>query len=125
GLFERMTKEKFNRIVEAVSNLSTLDQLVLNGTQILNGDLIHIQVGNNLYQRHEMESSSQVQISWIRNKVIGLAKAILNVGVLGTIKLPGEKPVRLTPQDHVLFHTVGQQEPGTIPLTYINQINIG
>lgn len=125
GLFNRMTKDTFNSTVQAISNVRTWDRLLLNGTKVITGDLLKLSLNGQMFPHKSLASSTNIKVFWTRNKLLGLAKALLNIGNLGKIKIPSLKPITINTQDYVFFHAAGQQKPNTIPLSHINHIEIG
>ncbi len=125
GLFGRVTQEKFHQTVKLIEELPTWDKLVLNGTRILKGDLLGIQLGSRYLRKRDIEREVEIKVSWTRNKLFGLIKVLIKSTSLGSIKLPNEKALPVSTKDYVHFHLVGQPTPNSIPLMHINKIVTG
>lgn len=125
GLFGRMTKEKFNDIVRLLDSVPTWDKLVLNGTRVLKGDLLGLQIGSKYLKRHDIAREVEIPVIWTRNRLLGLLKVVLKRPSLGWLRLPKQKPLALSTKDYAYFHIVGQQSPKAIPLMHLEQLVVG
>lgn len=125
GLFSRMTQDKFHQTTKLIDELPTWDKLMLNGTRVLKGDLLGIQLGSRYLRKKDIEREAEINVSWTRNKLIGLIKVLIKSASLGSIKLPNEKALSVSTKDYVHFHLVGQPTPNSIPLMHINKIITG
>jgi hypothetical protein len=125
GLFGRVTQEKFHQTVSLIDQLPTWDKVMLNGTRILKGDLLGLQLGNRYLRKKDIERESQINVSWSRNRLIGLIKVLIKYDSLGSIKLPNQKPIALSTKDYVHFHIVGQPAPNCVPLMHVDKIITG
>ncbi len=125
GLFSRMTQEKFHQTTKLIDELPTWDKLMLNGTRVLKGDLLGLQLGSRYLRKKDIERESEIDVSWTRSKILGLIKVLCKRPSLGKIKLPGEKPMALSNKDYARFHIVGQPAPNSVPLMHIDKIVTG
>lgn len=125
GLFGRMTQEKFGQMVDLIDSLPTWDKLMLNGTRVLKGDLLGLQLGSRYLKKKDIERESEINLSWTRNRIIGLFKVLIKRPALGWMKFPKEKPLALSTKDYAYFHVVGQPSPSAIPLMHLEKVIVG
>jgi hypothetical protein len=125
GLFGNLHGDKYRRVVAAIRELNTWDQIVMNGTRVLSGDLIRINAGSRTFQRRAMRQGDQIDVNWNRRRFWGLLQAVTGARPLGTLVLPNGDTLPLSTRDSLFFHPAGQPKPMPIPLTYVDQITIG
>jgi Nuclease-related domain len=79
---ERVGGEHHERLIQEISTLATWDKIFLHGTKILSGDIINRDISN-IYrypQRVPINQAKEVQVSFVKSKWLGLAKAFLKFG---------------------------------------------
>jgi Holliday junction resolvase-like predicted endonuclease len=119
--------DRYKRIVALLSQTSTWDQLHLHGTKVVTGDVVAMEIGAKSYRRRDLVDRSAdlpLRLEWTRGRVWGLLKAVLGHGPLGSLYL-NQTRLELSSADTVVFHAVGEPEPGSRKLVEVEQIILG
>ena len=102
----------YEKIVKRLSETATWDQLSLQGSRTITGDLISLQIGNQIVWRAEIVDGSRsrsLTVEWTRNPILGWLKVLTGVGALGRIRI-GKRSIKINRHDSVIFHDVGERE---------------
>jgi hypothetical protein len=120
-------RDRYDKIVEALSEVGTWDRLEFYGTRVVAGDVISLRVGARTYRRPELLERADgrpIRLRWTRGRVWGLLKAVNGLGPLGRMDL-GKIGVEISPADAVTFHAVGEREPSACRLVELDRIVLG
>ena len=119
--------DRYARIVALLSQTSTWDRIHLHGTKVVAGDVVALEIGSKSYRRRDLVDRSAnlpLRLEWTRGRVWGLLKAVLGHGSLGSLYL-NQTRLELSSADTIVFHAVGEPEPGSRKLVEVNQIILG
>ncbi len=119
--------DRYRRIVELLAQTATWDLLHLHGTKVVTGDIVAIEIGPKSYRRRDLVDRSAnlpLRLVWTRGCIWGLLKAVLGHGSLGSLYL-NQTRLELSSADAVVFHAVGEPEPGSRKLVEVDQIILG
>lgn len=125
SLCDCLTKDKFQQLVQHINELHTWDRLLLYGTKSVTGDLLKIQTQNLTLDRSKLTAPLLISTGWTRGKKAGFVKALLGIGNLGLLNIPGYAAMPLRLEDQLKFHEAGKPEPSYIPLSKVNTIILG
>jgi Nuclease-related domain len=125
GYYDSLTGEKVAAVHRALEKLGTWDTLQYLGTRVETGDLIRLTVGGQEIPRDRLAPRSATAVRWTRSPTLGFLKALLGVGHLGWLELPGKGGVPVAPGDTLFFHRAGEQRPETVPLKAVERITLG
>lgn len=105
-------QELYQKIVKRLSETATWDQLRLQGSKTITGDLISLRLANRTVWRAEIvdgAGSRSIILSWTRNPILGWLKVLTGLGSLGSIRI-GKRWIKIHLDDFVVFHDVGERE---------------
>ncbi|MGP0063212.1 MAG: NERD domain-containing protein, partial [Isosphaeraceae bacterium] len=119
--------DQYRQIVALLSQAATWDRLQLHGSRVVMGDVVALEIGAKSYRRRNLVDRSgdlPLRLEWTRRRVWGLLKAVLGHGSLGSLYL-NQTRLELSSADTVVFHAVGEPEPGSHKLVEVDRIILG
>ena len=102
----------YEKIIKRLSETATWDQLRLQGSKTITGDLVSLRLGNRTVWRAEVvdgAKSRSLILNWTRNPILGWLKVLTGLGSLGSIRI-GKRWIKIQREDFVVFHDVGERE---------------
>lgn len=125
GLFSAMDKKTVKQANIALSQLSTWDLIGYYGTRVVQGDILELYIDGKKQAIETLKSNDVIELNWVRSKVRGLLRAMLNQKPFGVTRL-GKRKLPLHPvNDYIKFHCAGDPKPTEIALKQLSNITKG
>lgn len=120
-LFHAMPSDDFQAVQDLFAAVRTWDKVGLHGGKVLTGDVLKLILGCRALDIADFAPGTLLRLSWTRNRIWGLIKALVTSFPLGRLRYPGVKtPVRV--DDQIKFHPAGEEKPLEFALGCVNWI---
>jgi len=123
-LFHAMPSDVFRAIQDLFSTVRTWDKMGLYGGKVLTGDVLKLTLGGRSLDITDFAPGTLLRLSWTRNRIWGLIKALATAFPMGRIRYPDKKEP-LSADDSIKFHPAGEEKPIDFSLGCVNWIKKG
>ncbi|MFB3788727.1 MAG: nuclease-related domain-containing protein [bacterium] len=120
-LFHAMPSGDFQAVQDLFATVRTWDKVGLHGGKVLTGDVLKLTLGGRALNITDFAPGTLLRLSWTRNRIWGLIKALVTSFPLGRLRYPGVK-TKVRADDQIQFHHAGEETPTEFALGCVNWI---